>query len=375
MNLKSIELQNFQKHTSLHLDFTTGINVIVGPSHAGKSCVRRAIEWVLFNNSIDGIRKEGSKKTSVKIELDDGTIVERTRSASINRYTLIKNGEEKVFDSIGKTFPQEIVDAIGIHPITIEGEDIWLNSAHQIALPFLFDKSPSWRMKLFNKLTGNDLLDKLFSQFNKDLLRISRDHKTNTERLETLTQDLTTKEIEKEQLEAIHLAVKKQLDGLKEKQAKHDNYLNLLTLRQTNKTNAEQVNVQKIKIKFPEDTEIKELTVKVDNLEQKKTLLNALLSHDKMSASIRAKLQAIVLPALNAEEMATKIDHLAEIKAVILRIKESNSKKTDISQKIDKIAIDLKDLNDNMDSVLENVQECPTCGQAITNECKEGLKA
>jgi hypothetical protein len=50
-------------------------------------------------------------------------------------------------------------------PIEVDGEEIYLNSAKQIAMPFLFDKPASFRMKLFNKLTGTDLLDKLFGKF------------------------------------------------------------------------------------------------------------------------------------------------------------------------------------------------------------------
>ena len=67
--IASIELVDFQIHKELKVDFTDGINVLIGASGKGKSCIRRAIEWCLFNKSIDGIRREGSKKTSVKITL------------------------------------------------------------------------------------------------------------------------------------------------------------------------------------------------------------------------------------------------------------------------------------------------------------------
>lgn len=374
MYLKSIELTNFQKHSSLQLDFSSGINVLVGSSQAGKSCIRRAIEWCLFNASIDGIRKEGTKKTSVRIELDNGTVIERTRSSSINRYTLLQNGEEKIFDSIGKVLPEEIRNAIGIKPIEIEGEELWLNSAHQIALPFLFDKSPSWRMKLFNQLTGNDLLDKLFSQFNKDLLRISREHKTNSERIKILDQQAEEKEIEKEQLEAIHESVKSQLEEIRIKQKTHDNYMVLLTLQQINKLNTETLTKQKSAIKFPEDVEIERLRINLQTYDTYKSLLNAVLSNDKLKASIRATLSKIIVPTLNGEEIQGKIDRITMLETVKKRQYEANNKKVDILEKIEANINDVTELTAKLDGLLESVKECPTCGQTITEECKKELK-
>ena len=275
MYIKSLELTNFQAHEHLQVNFINGINVVVGASKIGKSCIRRAIEWCLFNSKIDGIRREDTKQTSVKIILSNDAILERIRSASINRYILNFNGKESTFDSIGRTIPEEVKDAIGLLPIEVDGEELWLNSAPQIALPFLFDKSPTWRMKLFNKLTGNDVLDKLFVQFNKDILRIGRDHKTDTERFDYLAIELETKEIEKEQLEAIHETVKNQILKLQEIQKIYDNHVELLDLQQKNKEDCMLVSEQKGAIKFPQDTEIERLTIKITNLEAKKTLLNA----------------------------------------------------------------------------------------------------
>ncbi len=151
MWIKKLQLINFQKHSDLKIDFKNGVNVLYGSSDAGKSCIRRAIEWITQNESIDGIRKTGTKQTSVSIILDNDIEIERIRSQSINRYIIRQGDDEKVYDAVGKSIPDEVKEVLSIYPIDIDGEEIYLNSYPQIGLPFLFDKSPSFRMKLFNK--------------------------------------------------------------------------------------------------------------------------------------------------------------------------------------------------------------------------------
>jgi len=184
IKLKTIKLQNFQKHKNLTIDFNEDINLITGLSNKGKSCIRRAIDWVIFclNISEKDLRKEGSKITKVTLLFNNEVEVEKVRSSSINRYILRKpDEEEQIFDSFGKTTPEEISNCIGMSQIDIEKESLNLNIAEQLTLPFLLDKSPSFRAKLFNKLTGNELLDILFKTCNRESLRIGRELKTTEE--------------------------------------------------------------------------------------------------------------------------------------------------------------------------------------------------
>src|SRR5271165_1267211 len=110
MWLKKLTLKNFQKHEDLTLDFTPGVNILYGHSDAGKSCIRRAVGFLFFNDprTDDIIRKEGTKTTSVCGLLDDDTEVERVKSASVNRYVIRHPGrKDMVYDSIGSEIPEE----------------------------------------------------------------------------------------------------------------------------------------------------------------------------------------------------------------------------------------------------------------------------
>ena len=166
--LQKLLIINFQKHAYLEIEFKVdGVNVLYGASEVGKSCIRRAIEFVFEHQTFKGQRKVDTKKTSVKAWLTNNRTVERIISNSINRYVIRQGDKEQVFDSVGKTAPKEVREFIGIFPIDLDGEEIYLNSYPQIGKPFLFDQSPSACMKLFNKLTGNDVLDKLFADLPK----------------------------------------------------------------------------------------------------------------------------------------------------------------------------------------------------------------
>src|SRR3972149_11604604 len=241
MYIKSLTLKNFQKHTDLHLEFTNGVNILYGSSDAGKSCIRRAIEWCLFNETFDGVRKVDTKQTSVNITLHNNSQIERVRSQAINRIILRKDGKEQIFDSIGKSLPDEIIKEIGIYPLDIDGEQIYLNSQPQIGLPFLFDKSPSFRAKIFNKLTGYEVLDNLFTDLNKSILQTKRTLKEETNKFEEKEIQLKSCKNEYEKAEFKHTKLKTQIQHIKELNEKYSKLLEIKELLEKNNTNTSDV--------------------------------------------------------------------------------------------------------------------------------------
>ena len=140
MYIKSLTLQNFKKHENLTVEFSDKLNILYGANDAGKSCVIEAIKWIFFGEGKD-IRKENTKKTTVSVILDNGVKVSKIRSASINAYELQIGDEIKRFDSVGKTIPDEIQTALQTRTIDIDGNEIILNIADQITLPFLLGES------------------------------------------------------------------------------------------------------------------------------------------------------------------------------------------------------------------------------------------
>ena len=217
MNITQLELNNFQKHEHLLLDFTKGVNVIVGATDCGKSTVIRAIRWIFYPDQLRGevVRKTGSKKTSVKVILDSGTIIERIKTSTVNSYKLTVKGEEKEYNATGGTLPSDIQDIIKFIPVEIDQTKIILNIANQIAMPFLLDVSGTFRQKLFNKLTGNDILDQAMQGLNKDILQVGRDEKSVTQQVEELSSSLGNIKKQREIAENLSILFGKQVNEIK----------------------------------------------------------------------------------------------------------------------------------------------------------------
>lgn len=369
--IKKLIAQNFQKHAYLEIEFDSkGVNVLYGASDTGKSCIRRAIEWITQNESIDGIRKTGTKKTSVEITLENDIRIERIRSVSINRYIIHKGKSEQVFDSVGKTIPDEVKEVLGIYPIKIDNEEIYLNSQPQIGLPFLFDKSPSFRMKLFNKLTGNDVLDKLFTEFNKDILRIKRNKKEETERFEERESKLKSKKVEMEKAEAMHKRLQTRLKNLK---IKYEKYANLLELKHLSEANTEyQKDVANL-LKtwhFPQATLLQQLRSKIEQF-------TVLLTHKNGSEKVeiglnrvREQIKDLKPQSIDLGGLRGKIDRFGKISAIYEKFSQNQGLFSSIKKDL-KILV--KDI-DHDNKELKKYKLCPNCeGTGIIGEIKKEL--
>jgi DNA repair ATPase RecN len=374
MYIKSLKLINFQKHEDLQIDFVHGVNILYGQSDAGKSCIRRAIEWITQNENIDGIRKTGTKKTSVSIILDNNIEIERIRSQSINRYIIRKDSDEKTFDAVGRSIPDEVKEVLTIYPIGIDEEEIYLNSQPQIGLPFLFDKSPSFRMKLFNKLTGNDVLDKLFSEFNKDILRIKRNKKEETELFENRAIELKNKKIEMEKAEAIHARLKKRVQNIKQLYEKYSNLLQLKELSGTNKKNKENVEKALKKIKIPEDIDIKRVKANIERFDHLKTLKNAFEKAESGISRVSSQIKDIRIPQVNLATLNDKIQRFDTIKLIYEKISQNrelfslNQRKSKILQK------DTENCINRYKALLKEIKVCPICKTVCTEEHLKDIK-
>jgi exonuclease SbcC len=180
ISFRKLIIENFQSHAYTEIEFSDGLNVLVGPSDSGKSAVLRALRWVLFNTprGTDMIRT-GAKKCQVRLILQDGTeiIRERDRSA-VNRYILRKpQGEELIFEGFGSEIPQEILNAHKLKPIEIESRPFLLQLGTQLEGPFLLSETAGMKAKMIGMISGAHVIDKALKQANSDLLQISQRQK------------------------------------------------------------------------------------------------------------------------------------------------------------------------------------------------------
>jgi len=147
-------------HKASSLEFSEGVNVIVGATDSGKSAVIRALKWVLTNRpSGDSFCSSWGGDTEVHIDFDNGQ-VSRIRSKKDNMYLL---GLHDEFKAVKTDIPDEIAVALNMND---------LNLQTQFESHFLLSKSAGEVAAHFNKVAHLDKIDLGLQNINRWLRQI-----------------------------------------------------------------------------------------------------------------------------------------------------------------------------------------------------------
>jgi len=153
MELNKVSISNFQSHKESELEFTDGVNVIIGPSDAGKSAIFRAIYWVITNRPLgDGFRSYWGGDTKVDLHFND-CIISRLKGNSDNQY-IITNETPLILKAFGTDTPEEVVKLLALDNINIQS---------QMDTPFLLANTPGEIAQMLNKAASIDDIDKAMS--------------------------------------------------------------------------------------------------------------------------------------------------------------------------------------------------------------------
>ena len=414
MWIKSLFLSNFQQHKELTINFSPNVNYIVGPSGCGKSTILRAISFILWGEPhSDSIRKDGEKITSVKVTLHNDIEVTRIKSASINRMIVKIGDKEKTYDSIGTGIPEEVKAIFGVSYFTVDKEDLNLNFAEQISLPFLYDKPASFRHKLFNKLTGADLIDSLLQLFNKSILQIGRDIKVNQEfiknnqpKLDAVTlqhtekttlygnvkqlyDSITTRFIAHKGLNDVKnrleltlnsfLSVKSALEGvkiasdatLKALKAKIDIYTSLCAyqpiITNINK-DLRDVNVRLPNIKIVSQELVDKIKDKSEHHFSLEDIKGAYEDNEETIHRVTQEMDSIKMVSVDLENVKERAKKLELLKTIFSGIQKNNRERESLSKDIELKEVAIVCLTQKFKETLEQAGVCPICKQNI---CKE----
>lgn len=366
MIINKLLIQCFQKHTKLELNFCDSINVITGLTDSGKSAIFRSLEWVfnLSNISPDDFRQEGSKETSVKIWLDNSFQIERIRSNSINRYILSKEGcEDKIFDSFGKTIPEEIANVIDVSTLDIDNDHVNLNFANQDQLNFLLDStySDTFKSKLFNKLTGNELLDKLFKELNKESLRISRETKTTEDLLQEQEEQLAEYSIHYKQLKSKLNSVSEQYELLKEDIKIYECLTDLSEKIKINKESTEFVTFKIAQIKTVSKDKIKELKNQAEELKALNDKFHELESVNESLETTNKQLCNIKVTNVTFEDLKTTNTTIQELQEFKKKLDIQNQANEQITKQIEETKGMYEKVEKELKELWEKCKICPLC--------------
>lgn len=166
--IKKVRIQGFQSHLDSTFTLSPGLNVITGPSDAGKTAIIRALRWLAFNEpqgeafihtirDTDGSIIQTIEQATVTVEFDDGITVSKTRRKGKTTYT-----HSSYPDPWEKAeLPLEIKESLGLIKQSYgDNFDTCLNFAFQLDPPFLLSETGSTGAKVLGKLAGTEVVDK-----------------------------------------------------------------------------------------------------------------------------------------------------------------------------------------------------------------------
>jgi len=152
--ITKLSLINFQSHRNTVLEFSPGVNAIVGQSDSGKSAILRALYWIKNNRpSGDAFVSHWARngrgvqveETSAGIEIGD-TAIARIRGKALNAYRI--NGKD--LEAVRTDVPAEVSEALRLSDVNIQ---------RQLDSPFLLGESPADVARFFNELVHLDEID------------------------------------------------------------------------------------------------------------------------------------------------------------------------------------------------------------------------
>lgn len=143
--ISAISILNFLSHKDTHLEFSPGVNIIVGPTDSGKSAIIKALKWVIHNRPLgDGMKSSWGGGTGVSV-IVDGKSVDRVKNSK-NSYFI----DDLRFDAVKGDVPVEVVKALNLSEINLQT---------QFDSHFLLSKSSGEVAQYFNKVAHLDRID------------------------------------------------------------------------------------------------------------------------------------------------------------------------------------------------------------------------
>ena len=183
--IKRLIIKNFQSHDNTTIDFSDGINTIIGSTDAGKTSMLRAIywvcghyypipviasHWILKNEKLIGV-------ISVSVVLDSGHTITRKRGAAdVNSYDV----DGVTYSAIGRVIPLAIKELLNMERSNFrEAQD-----QH-----YLLSKTPGDIAKELNAVVNMESIDQVLFLVDAKKRKHKKDVGHLTETVAQLTEE------------------------------------------------------------------------------------------------------------------------------------------------------------------------------------------
>lgn len=192
MKITGIELNNFQRHKKLVVQFSPGITTILGETDVGKSSLLRALRWACQNvPSGDEFVRRGADGVEVRLAIAEKggklTII-RSKKNRENYYQLECRGDggkvlAKHYRAFGANVPEDIAKALQLDDINFQG---------QHDAPFWFSESAAEVSRRLNAVIDLSIIDEALSRVAATVRQANERKSVSEERLRELRQEEET---------------------------------------------------------------------------------------------------------------------------------------------------------------------------------------
>jgi DNA repair exonuclease SbcCD ATPase subunit len=373
--IKQVKLINFQDHKETTVDFTEGVNLIVGSSDAGKSAILRAVNFV-FQNDLRGnsFIRVGTTECSVTIVFSDGVEITRVKGTDVNNYILKDENEElHVFSKVASTVPEQIQKYLGNPPLDDKKRPIAY--ADQMANLFLVDLNSSDLPRTLSELTGIQHLQTAAETLGKNARSYDRSIKERNDKIKKLNDDLVQ-----------YQYVDKDYDSISTIQSELNNLSNTLEninkarnfIKRNNEISSEAKKINNLSSKYKSLADIKPQIENLSNLLTSiKTSRIHLSFHVKKTKEFKStKADLDKYSNLCNEVFKNKLESVSGLKSNLETAEKYHNQNTTLLSSIEKVKVDLQseqtnieDLQSSLDDLIQSLKDagdwCNTCNRPL----------
>ena len=202
MIIKKVQLENYRSHSNTTVEFTKGVNLILGKNGRGKTSILEAISTVMFNTK-DRTGKETGKsyikfgEKSSKVDID--FIANDGREYNLKtEFFKTKPKKQTLKDMIGSEYDGDIQEKLEeLCGIKKGFEETYENIviAKQNEFINIFKDSGTTREKTFNKIFNTQIYKEMYDSFLKEAIDKYKSEKENLDsKINSLKENMEDKE-------------------------------------------------------------------------------------------------------------------------------------------------------------------------------------
>ncbi|WP_339120264.1 SMC family ATPase [Fusobacterium nucleatum] len=371
MIIKKVQLENYRSHSNTTVEFTKGVNLILGKNGRGKTSILEAISTVMFNTKDRSGKETG--KSYIKFgekssKVDINFIANDGREYNLKtEFFKTKPKKQTLKDMIGSEYDGDIQEKLEeLCGIKKGFEETYENIviAKQNEFINIFKAKPKDREEIFNKIFNTQIYKEMYDSFLKEAIDKYKSEKENLDsKINSLKENMEDKEqitnflkeekeVEKnlqdrfkninvvsknleneiKDYETTEIELNNLIKNIKDEENKIKKYLNIL---KENIIKAKQAKKSRIIVKETEKSYLEYLEIE-KRLKDLRENLDNLLDEQKLNIQYQNNIEKLELSNKNL-----KVD----ISSLEENISKNSEKKENLESEISSLKIKEEDLD------------------------------